>query len=438
MIKNIAMFCLLLLPTMTYAQLESQFTFSGQNAEVLKAEKKITIVTPEQVEVPDTCYRQVPNGQVRVCRDETRYRQECSWIPSSERCWNDQERVCRTVTRYREECSGSPSREVCTDRPSRQVCTERPTREVCTTRPDGRQHCTTVGGGQHCTTVGGGRDCHTVPGNRTCRQVPYSDQDCDYVTRRRCETIPGRNDCRQIPYSEQVCGMETQYRTESYACTRTQTINRTTEKTVKSETNVQIITNGIVEEFPVAVSVKETSQQFSAFSIEAKLLKEPKAFVVLQKKSSKIASSTDKEIVLQNSIVLEILTQEMLPVSFPVSIASAHIEEASNKMVVVFDGAMSAQGSIDFQITHKAFLSSTKTLVEMKADYPSAKVELGAVANKAALSIDIKDAIKKELKKKNMKLKFNLTSALNLQGEIMNATKPSTSKLYEGTFVELK
>ena len=438
MIKNIAMFCLLLLPTMTYAQLESQFTFSGQNAEVLKAEKKITIVTPEQVEVPDTCYRQVPNGQVRVCRDETRYRQECSWIPSSERCWNDQERVCRTVTRYREECSGSPSREVCTDRPSRQVCTERPTREVCTTRPDGRQHCTTVGGGQHCTTVGGGRDCHTVPGNRTCRQVPYSDQDCDYVTRRRCETIPGRNDCRQIPYSEQVCGMETQYRTESYACTRTQTINRTTEKTVKSETNVQIITNGIVEEFPVAVSVKETSQQFSAFSIEAKLLKEPKAFVVLQKKSSKIASSTEKEIVLQNSIVLEILTQEMLPVSFPVSIASAHIEEASNKMVIVFDGAMSAQGSIDFQITHKAFLSSTKTLVEMKADYPSAKVELGAVADKAALSIDIKDAIKKELKKKNMKLKFNLTSALNLQGEIMNATKPSTSKLYEGTFVELK
>ena len=438
MIRNIALFCLLLLPTMTYAQLDSQFTFSGQNAEVLKAEKKITVVTPEQVQVPDTCSRQVPNGQTRVCRNETRYRQECSWIPSSERCWNDTERVCRTVTRYRQECSGSSSHTVCTDRPSRTVCTERPTREVCTTRPDGRQHCTTVGGGQHCTEVGGGRDCREVPGNRTCRDVPYSDQDCDNVSRRRCETVPGRNDCRQIPYSEEVCGMETQYRTETYACTRTETINRTTAKTIKSETNVQIITNGIVEEFPVAISVKETSQQFNAFSMEVKLLKEPKAFVVLQKKESKIASNTAQEIVVKNNVVLEILTQEMLPMSFPVAIASAHIEEASKKLVIIFEGAMSAQGSADVLITHKAFLSSTKTLVEMKADYPSAQVELGSVENKAALSIDIKDAIKKELKKKNMKLKFNLTSALNLQGEIMNATKPATSKLYEGTFVELK
>lgn len=438
MIRNIALFCLLLLPTMTYAQLDSQFTFNGQNAEVLKAEKKIVVVTPEQVEVPSTCSRQVPNGQARVCHDETRYRQECSWIPSSERCHDDQERVCRTVTRYRQECSGSSSHEVCTNAPSRTVCTERPTREVCTTTPSGRQHCTTVGGGQSCHEVGGGRSCHTVPGNRTCRDVPYSDQDCDYVTRRRCETIPGRNDCRQIPYSEQVCGMETQYRTETYACTRTETVNRTTEKTVKSETNVQIITNGIVEEFPVAISVKEASQQFNAFSVEAKLLKEPKAFVVLQKKESKITSATAKEILVKNNVVLEILSQEMLPMSFPVAIASASIEEASSKLTIVFDGAISAQGSVDFAITHKAFLSSTKTLVEMKSDYPSDKIELGTVENKAALSINIKDAIKRELKKKNMKLKFNLTSALNLQGEIMNATKPQTSRLYEGTFVELK
>ncbi len=438
MIRNIALFCLLLLPTMTYAQLDSQFTFSGQNAEVLKAEKKITVVTPEQVQVPDTCSRQVPNGQVRVCRDETRYRQECSWIPSSERCWNDTDRVCRTVTRYRQECSGSPSREVCTDRPSRTVCTERPTREVCRTRPDGQQTCTTVGGGQHCTEVGGGRSCHTVPGDRTCRDVPYSDQDCDNVTRRRCETVPGRNDCRQVPYSEEVCGMETQYRTETYACTRTETINRTTEKTIKSETNVHIITNGIVEEFPVAISVKESSAQFSAFAVEAKLLKEPKAFVVLQKKEAKIVSNTAKEIVLKNTVTLEILSQEMLPMSFPVAIATASIEEAASKLTIVFEGAISAQGSVDFAITHKAFLSSTKTLVEMKADFPSDKIELGVVDNKAALSIDIKDAIKRELKKKNMKLKFNLTSALNLQGEIMNAAKPQTSRLYEGTFVELK
>lgn len=438
MIRNIALFCLLLLPTMTYAQLDSQFTFSGQNAEVLKAQKVVTVITPEQVEVPDTCSRQVPTGQARVCHDETRYRQQCTWIPASESCRDVQERVCRTVTRYRQECSGSPSHEVCHDTPGRTVCTERPTREVCTTTPSGRQHCTTVGGGQSCHETGGGRSCTTVPGNRTCRDVPYSDQDCDYVTRRRCETVPGRNDCQNIPYSEQVCGMETQYRTETYACTRTETVNRTSEKTVKSETNVQIITNGIVEEFPVAVSIKETSSQFNAFAMEVKLMKEPKAFVVLQKKEVKIASASAKEVVLKNNIVLEVLTQEMLPMSFPASIASASIDQAASKLTIVFEGAMSAQGAADVLITHKAFLSRTKTIVEMKADYPSDKVELGTVDNKAALSINIKDAIKDELKKKNMKLKFNLTSALNLQGEIMNATKPSTSKLYEGTFVELK
>lgn len=438
MIRNIALFCLMLLPTMTYAQLDSQFTFNGQNAEVLKAQKVVTVVTPEQVEVPDTCSRQVPNGQARVCHDETRYRQQCTWIPASERCHDDQERVCRTVTRYRQECSGSPSHEVCHDTPGRTVCTERPTREVCTTTPSGRQHCTTVGGGQSCHETGGGRSCTTVPGNRTCRDVPYSDQDCDYVTRRRCETVPGRNDCQNIPYSEEVCGMETQYRTETYACTRTETVNRTSEKTVKSETNVQIITNGIVEEFPVAVSIKETSSQFNAFAMEVKLMKEPKAFVVLQKKEVKVASASAKEVVLKNNIVLEVLTQEMLPMSFPASIAKATLEEATSKLTLVFEGAISAQGNADVLITHKAFLSRTKTIVEMKADYPGDKIELGTVENKAALSINVKDAIQNELKKKNMKLKFNLTSALNLQGEILNATKPSTSKLYEGTFVELK
>ena len=438
MIRNIALFLCLLVPSMTYAQLDSQFTFNGQNAEVLKVEKKITVVTPETVQVPSTCYRQVPVGEREVCENVTRYRQECSWIPSSERCWNDTDRVCRSVPRTRQECSNGPSRRVCTDRPSRTVCTERPTREVCRTRPDGQQHCTTVGGGQHCTEVGGGQSCHDVPGERHCRTVSYNDTECDNVTRRRCETVPGRNDCRDIPYSETVCRMETQYASESYACTRTETVNRTAEKVLKSETNVQIITNGLVEEFPVAVSIKEGSAQFSAFAMDVKLLKEPKVFVVLKKKDVKIASNTAKEITLKGTIVLEVLAQEMLPIAFPSKIASASIEEASQKMTVVLDGVMSAQGSVDLVITHKAFLSGSKTIAELKADYPSEVIELGQVENKAALSINMKDAIKRELKKKNMKLKFKLTSQMNLQGEIMNAMKPETSKLYEGTFVELR
>src|SRR5690606_22257645 len=97
MIRNIALLFLLLLPTLAMAQLDSEFVFNGQNAEVLVAEKPVTIVTPETVEVPSTCSRQVPNGQREVCRNETRYRQECSWVPASTQCSNYQERVCRPV-----------------------------------------------------------------------------------------------------------------------------------------------------------------------------------------------------------------------------------------------------------------------------------------------------------------------------------------------------
>jgi hypothetical protein len=438
MIRRFALFIVMLVPSVTNAQLESLFLFNGQNAEVLTAEKKITVVTPETVQVPSTCWRQVPVGEREVCQDETRYRQECSWIPSSQRCWDDPDRVCRPVTRTRQECHGGPGRTECRDIPSRQVCVERPTREVCTTRPDGRQHCTTVGGGTHCTTVGGGRDCREVPGDRVCRTVTYTDTDCDVVMRRRCEIIPGRNDCRDIPYSVPVCRMETQYGTESYACTKTEVVNRVAEKTLRAETRVQVLTNGLVEEFPVAITIKEENAQFKAFTIDAKLGKEPKVFVVLKNKEVKIAANTKDKIDLTANLVLEVLSAEMLPIALPTAVAKASVSEASKKLVVVFDGQISASGIVDLSITHKGVLTGTRTVAEIKASYPSLGVYLGEVEGKAALSIDLTNALKRELKKKNMRLRLKLMSPMNLGGELLNAAKPETSKLYEGTFVELK
>lgn len=437
MIRNLTLFLCLLFPVMTSAQIETQFTFSGQNAEVLKGEKKVSQVTQVPVEYEGTCSRQIPH-EVRVCRDVTRYRQSCSTIPSSERCWNDTDRVCRPVTRTRQECSGSPSRTVCQERPTRQVCTERPSREVCRTNPRGGQSCTTVGGGTHCTEVGGGQSCHEVPGSQVCRNVSYTDQECDNVTRRRCETVPSRRECTDIPYSENVCGMETQYSVETYACTQTRMENRTSEKTIKSEVNVQILTNGLVEEFPMSVVVKETTPAMTAFAMEAKLLKEPQVFVVLKKKDVKIASATEKEIVLKGSLVLEVMDARMLPISFPTAIAGASIEAATQKLVVVMEGPMSSQGSVDLIITHNSLLTKLKTIAEAKAEYPSAKAELGQVENKAALSVDLKGLIQNEPQKKNMRMKIKLGSKLMLQGEIMNAKKPDTEKQYEGILVELK
>ncbi len=438
MISRIALFILMLVPSITNAQLESQFQFNGQNAEVLSVEKKVTVVTPEVVQVPGTCTRQVPNGQREVCTQETRYRQECSWIPSSERCWDEPEQSCRPVTRYGQECQQGPGRSECRDIPTSEVCVERPTREICTTRPDGSQHCTTVGGGTHCTTVGGGRDCRDVPGEQVCRQVSYSDTECDTVSRRRCETVPGRNDCEDIPYTVPVCRMETQYRTETYACTRTETVNRTAQKTLKAKIQVEVLTNGLVEEFPVQLVIKEANAQFKAFSIDAKLGKEPTVFVVLKKKEVFIASNTKDTIELKSRIILEVLSKEMLPIALPTAISKASIAESSKKLLIVLDGQISSGGGVDLKISHKGVLTGTRTIAELVASYPSPGVDLGEVDGKPALSIDLTNALKRELKKKNMRLSLKLSSTLNLGGELMNATKPETSKLYEGTFVELK
>ncbi|WP_408095474.1 hypothetical protein ACJVC5_10560 [Peredibacter sp. HCB2-198] len=437
MIRNLLLSICLLFPVMTSAQIETSFMFNGQNAEVLRGEKKVTQVTQVPVEFPSTCTRQIPY-EVRVCRDVTRYRQSCSWVPASERCWNDTDRICRPVIRTRHECSSGPSRRVCQQQPTRRICTDRPARQICQTRPDGRRVCTDVRPGEHCTEVGGGMSCHDVPGERICRNVSYTDQECDNVTRRRCETVPGRNECSQIPYSENVCGMETQYRSESYACTETRIENRTSEKTIKSEVNVQILTNGLVEEFPMSVLVKETTPALTAFVMEAKLLKEPQVFVVLKKKEVKVAASTEKEIVLKGSLVLEVMDARMLPISFPTAVASASLEAGTQKLIVVMEGAMSAQGSVDLQITHNSLLTKLKTIAEAKTEYPNAKAELGQVENKAALSIDLKGLIQNEPQKKNMRMKIKLGSKLMLQGEIMNAKKPDTEKQYEGIFVELK
>lgn len=422
MVRNLTLLLVLMFafPLSTFAQFESQFLFNGQNAEALKIEKEVSFTRPRTVEVPSTCSRQVPVGTREVCSPVTRYRQDCHWVPGSTQCRTEYERVCRPVTRTRQECSSGPSR---------QVCTERPTRRVCRTNPQGRETC---------SDVGGGRSCHTVPGERHCRTVTYTDRDCDSVPRQRCHTTSGRNECRDIPYTTTECHNETQYRTETYACTRTETVHDSFAKKVKANIDVQILTNGIVEEIPMKVVLNKKDSEFSSFALDLKLMKEPTAIVVLNRKAVKIVSDSDEEVVVEGSIVLEIMEQAMLPISFPAKVVSAKIEKGTSKMTIVFEGAISSMGAVDFEITHKAFLSSRKTLVAMKADYPSEKIELGQLEDKVALQIDIKDAIKRDLEKKNMLLKLKLSADVSLAGQILNEKKPDTSKLYEGTFVELK
>lgn len=267
--------------------------------------------------------------------------------------------------------------------------------------------------------------------------VMYYDNVCENVTRRRCETVPGRNDCRRIPYSYPICRMETVYRTETYSCTRTEVVNRVTKKILRVETDVQVITNGLVDEFSMKIVALETNPQFSAFELEATLSDEPKVFVVLRKKSIKVISNSDKEIVAQGTIVLEVLSREMLPLSFPTAVRDAEVSEKTKKLIVTFDGSLSSFGTVEVKLTHKPFLSGTKTVAELREAYPSTKVDLGMVGERAALIIDLSSELERDLKK-NMKLRLVLETKPIFQGELLNTVKPQTFRKFEEISVQLK
>ena len=233
----------------SFAQVESQIIFRGQNAEVIKVQKDISVVRPVAYQVPDTCTRDIPY-EAHECNDVTRYRNECRWQAAYQDCRTEYDRVCRNVTRTREECTNGPSRQVCverptrevctdrpdrqectnnpdrqectnnpdrqecTERPSREVCVERPTREVCRTNSQGENVCQTVGGGQSCQTVGGGQSCRTVDGGQSCRTVDGGQscrtidggQSCQTVGGgQSCQTVEGPQVCRNVSYQDQDC-----------------------------------------------------------------------------------------------------------------------------------------------------------------------------------------------------------------------------------------
>ncbi len=407
----------------SFAQVESIINFRGQNSEVIKVEKNINVVRPQGYQVPDTCYNQIPY-QSYECNDVTRYREECRYIPSYEDCRTEYDRVCRNVTRYRQECSDGPSRQVCRENPSREVCVERPTREVCRTNSRGENVCTTVGGGQSCQTVGGGQSCSTESGPRVCRDVAYSDTDCDNVPRQRCETIPGRNQCDQIPYSEEVCGNVTRYRAEPYACERTEYRDVTTAKKLTGSVDVRFETNGLVEEFPVKVSIAAPNAQFEQFAATVKLMKEPKSLVFKKKVDIK-SDETAQEIRLSGEIVFEVIEAKMVAPSFPSALKNVSFNDANSVLSVNIDGAISAQGSVEALVTAKPKLGRKKTVAELKASYPSERA--GVIGS--TLNLNLAGLMQNELVKKNS-VSIKLMAPMSVRGELLNATKPSLEKAY--------
>ncbi len=495
MVRKIAKYVLLLSVSLNaLASFEAPLKFTGQNAETIKLEKVIKVTRPVPREVPSTCTRQVPY-EVYRCNDVTRYREQCHWVPAEQECNTEYDRQCRSVTRYREECTNgparqecwtTPTRQVCTDRPTRQVCTDlpsreechttpsrevctdRPTREVCTTRPDGRQHCTTVGGGQHCTTVGGdrqcrqvgggqhctevggGQDCRTVGGDRECRmvegdpicrQVAYSDQECEDVPRQACHTIPAHNECDQIPYTEEVCGNETEYRAEQYACMETIYEDKEMEKKVSAIVNVAFKTNGFVEEFGAMITLVPDAKE-TQFVPAMKLTSEPKILVIVKKKEAKIRAEGEKEIRVEGDIEVELQEAVAEPVEFP-AIESATLEKKTNLLSVIFakglpsEAGVVRKGEIDFVLSRKG-----KELAVLKDSYPGAKVQVKKIERKDALVMNLTGLIQGSLGgglfSSGPKMKLLLKIPSKIEGEILNAKKPQTEKLYESVKVSRK
>lgn len=410
------------------AQIESVVHFRGQNAEEIKINQSVDITRSVPYQVPSTCYNQIPY-QRWECHNETRYRQDCQWIPDSQRCWTESERVCRNVPRTRQECQNGPSREICRNLPGREVCVERPRREVCHTNPQGQRSCTTVGGGQSCHTTSGTRECSTVPGERVCRHVSYTEQECENVPRRQCQHVPGRNACQSVPYAEEVCGYETRYRAEPYACQRTEYKDVTTQKKLSGEIQVHFITNGLVEEFPLMISVKALNTKFEAFESFVKLAKEPKVMVILKKKLVEHQESAE-EISVSGEVVIEVVEPRMISPMFPKELKDLSFDEDKSILRMIIDGPVSGVGSLEAVVKSIPKWGKSKQVAELKAKYPSERAKISG----NILELNLEGLIKHKLAKKNVVM-LKLTAPLSVAGELLNAQRPVLGQDYK---LELK
>lgn len=415
---------LLALSTPLLAQVEKVLPFHGQNGDVVQINQSVNVTRPVPYDVPSTCYNQIPY-QSYECHNETRYRQQCRWIPEAERCWTENDRQCRTVPQTRQVCQNGPDRQVCHDIPQRQVCVERPTREICHTNPQGQRVCNTVGGGRECHMTGGGRDCDTVPGPRTCHMETYYEQECHNVPRRQCERVPGRNDCDNIPYQEEVCGYETRYRSEPYACTKIEYKDVTTPKMLVGQIDVRFLTNGLSEEFPLQFKVDAPNAKFESFSLNVKLLKDPKVVVILKNKSIKAEESADK-IELRGVVVIEVVEANMITPIFPTAIKNAQFDKESSVLSLELAGGLSAQSTIEALIITRPVIFKSKTVAQFKGTFPSAQVSLKG----NALQLDLSKVIENKITKKN-DVFIKLSAPVSTSGEILNLKKPELTKTYQ-------
>ncbi len=129
--KSLIVLLFLMSSAVTWAGDIEQFVYAGQPEEILNLDSYTTETRYRDRVIYDTCYRNEPYEH-RVCRDETRYRQECRTEPGRQ--------VCRVVPGQRT-CRRVNGRQVCRTTPSRRVCSTTPSRRICRNVPYNHRVC---------------------------------------------------------------------------------------------------------------------------------------------------------------------------------------------------------------------------------------------------------------------------------------------------------
>ncbi len=277
--KLLTIFLVLLNLQVVFADTEKVIEFENQREENFDLENWLKEITYTTEQREGTCYRTEYRSE-NVCRNVTRYRQECHTEPSRQECRQVNDPICSTETRYERECHQVPGEQQCrvVVRYRQECSTGRGERE-CRTIP-GDVQCRIINGENRCTKIPPREECSDRPGRQECRQVPYEERECTTGSSRQecrdvprqhqvcrdnyrtvCETIPAHRVCNQVPYQEQVCGMEQVPYQVPYTCMQTvQVPHEKILKTHKARVEVEFDAKGsnVQSKFKVALSNKGT------------------------------------------------------------------------------------------------------------------------------------------------------------------------------------
>ncbi len=262
---------MLALNTNALAQDTAEFEYAQQTAEQITIQdtREVTLYRTEYVD--STCTRQEPY-QETVCGNETRYRNECTWIPGRNVCRTENDYQCRDVRRTRRECTAGRTRRECVNEPA-------------------RRECRTRNGVERCVDVPGRQRCRDVSGPQVCRDVPYTDRECQNVPRRVCNNVPGRNDCRDIPYQEYICRDVTRYRSIPYACKKPIQVPYIVNKEFTHQVNFSFKDVEQLGRATITLAMNQDGQ----LNISYKNLNEAETFMQLLSEDQTVQVNSDEE-----------------------------------------------------------------------------------------------------------------------------------------------